>query len=132
MDQVSGVMECLHFLSLSREEENELVRSNKKIKDSHHAIEENSPTRSGGSTYPPKLSFGDKLVREIPGAYSQAFAFLNQMEAESYSDEEIEEVREGFASISLSKETKQCMRVPLVKSLILKVFGKTVGYNFLH
>ena len=76
MDQVSGVMECLRFLSLSlsREEENELVLSNKKVKDSHHAIEENSPTHSGGSTYPPKLSFRDKLVGEISGAYSQDFA----------------------------------------------------------
>ena len=54
------------------------------------------------------------------------------MEADSDSDEEIEEVREGFASISLSKETKNCIRAPWVKALIVKVFGKTVGYNYLH
>ena len=103
MDQISGVMEC--SLSLSLDEENKLVRSNKKVKDSHHAIEENSPTRSRGSTYPLELSFRDKLVGEILGAYSQAFAFLDQMEVESDSEEAIEEVREGFASINLLKET---------------------------
>ena len=70
MDQISGVMEC--SLSLSLDEENKLFRSNKKVKDSHHAIEENSPTRSRGSTYPLELSFRDKLVGEILGAYSQA------------------------------------------------------------
>ena len=69
---------------------------------------------------------------EILGAYSQAFAISDQMEAESDEDEEIEEVREGFASISLLKETKQCIRAPLAKSLVVKVFGKTVGYNFLY
>ena len=42
---------------------------------------------------------------EILGAYSQVFAVSDQMEAESDKDEEIEEVREGFASINLLKET---------------------------
>ena len=96
--------------SLSHKEENELVRSNKIGKDSHHAIKENSLTCPRRSTYPPKLSFKDKLVGEILGAYSQAFAFSDQMEAESDSDEEIEEVREDLASVSLLKETKQRIR----------------------
>lgn len=72
------------------------------------------------------------LVGETPGAYSQAFAFSDHMEADSDSDEEIEEVREGLASVSLSKETKQRIRAPWAKALIVKVFGKTVGYNYLH
>ena len=102
-------MEHSHTLSLSQRR-NELVRSNKKGKDLHHAIKENSLTLLGRSTYPPKLSFKDKLVGEILGAYSQAFAFSDQMEAESNSDEEIEEVREDLASVSLLKETKQRIR----------------------
>ena len=54
------------------------------------------------------------------------------MDAESNSDEEVEEVREGLALVSLSKETKQRIRAPWSKVLIVKVFGRTVGYKFLH
>nr|POF19598.1 hypothetical protein CFP56_65258 [Quercus suber] len=54
------------------------------------------------------------------------------MERDSDSDEEIEEIREGFALICLSKEAKQCIRAPWANVLIVKVFGKNVGYNYLH
>lgn len=54
------------------------------------------------------------------------------MDAESNSDEEVEELREGFASVSLSKETKQCIRAPWSKAIIVKVFSRIVGYKFLH
>lgn len=111
------------------EEENELVRSTKKVKDSHHAIDERRSMRDGEPSYPPKLSFKDKLVGEIPGAYSQAIAFTGQMEANLDSDEKIEEIREGFASVCLSKETKQHIQAPWTNALIVKVFGKNVGYN---
>ena len=66
--------------SLSREEENELARSTKKVKDSHNITTNGSLTRHG--TLPTKLSFKDKLVGEVPGAYSQAFAFSDSMDAE--------------------------------------------------
>ena len=69
---------------------------------------------------------------EIPSAYSQAFAFWDHMDAESESDEETKKVKEGMVAISLSKETKQRFRALWAKALIVKVFGKTVGYNFLH
>ena len=118
--------------SLSRDEENELLRSNKKVKDSHHASEDACPDRTGTPTNLPKLSFRDKLVEEIPGAYYQAFDFSDYMDAESDFDEEVEELREGFALVSLSKEKKQRIRAPWSKALIVKVFGKIVGYKFLH
>lgn len=54
------------------------------------------------------------------------------MDAKSNSDEEVEELREGFASVSLSKETKQCIRAPWSKAIIVKVFSRIVGYKFLH
>lgn len=54
------------------------------------------------------------------------------MEVESVSDEEIEEVREGFALISLSKETNQCIRAPYFRALIVKVFRRTIGFTFLN
>jgi len=54
------------------------------------------------------------------------------MDAELDSNEEVEELSEGFALVSLSKETKQRIRAPCSKALIMKVFGRTVGYKFLH
>lgn len=98
--------------SRSLEEENELVRSTKKVKDSHNDISDDSLTQRWGSSFSNKLSFKDKLVGEIPGAYSQTLAFSNQMDADFESNEEIEDVREGFIAISLSKETKQRIRAP--------------------
>lgn len=80
---------------------------------------------------PSKLSFKDKLVGEIPGAYTQAFNFTAHMDTESDSDEEIDEVRE-FAAINLSKETKQRIRVLWSRAIIIKVFGRIVGFTFLH
>ena len=69
---------------------------------------------------------------DIPGAYSQAFDFSDHMDAESDSNEETEDICEGMAVIRLSREIKQCIRAPWTKALIVKVFGKTVGFNFLH
>lgn len=69
---------------------------------------------------------------EILGAYSQAFAFSDQKEVEFESNEETEEVREGFTAINLSKEIKQRIQAPWAKAIIVKVFGKIVGFNFLH
>ena len=57
-------MECSRSLSLSREEENELARSTKKVKDSHNVTTDGSLARHG--TLPTKLSFKDKLVGEVP------------------------------------------------------------------
>jgi len=55
-------------------------------------------------------SFRDKLLGEIPGAYNQAFAFDKKMEADIESNEEMEEQREGFIVVKLSKDVKHCIR----------------------
>ena len=121
-----------HALSLflSREEENELARSTKKVKDSHNVTTDGSLARHG--TLPTKLSFKDKMVGEVPGTYSQAFAFSDSMDVESELDEETKDIREGFATIKLSKETKQRIRAPWAKAIIVRMIRKTVGYNYLH
>ena len=68
-------MERENALTLSSEEKNELIRSNKKVKDNHH----NTLKRTSVETWAvinfvnPKLSFKDKLIGEIPGAFAQAF-----------------------------------------------------------
>ena len=37
----------------------------------------------------------------------------------------------GLAEVKLSKETKACIRAPWTKALIVEVFDRTVGYNYL-
>ncbi|XP_050264033.1 uncharacterized protein LOC126708275 [Quercus robur] len=115
-----------HFLS--REEENELVRSDKKVKESHGGHEDPITFRLGNANLstPVKLSFKNKLVGEIPGAYTQAFDFATHMDTESVSDEEIDEVRKGFVAIKLSKETKSRIRAPWSKAIIIKEDLETV------
>ena len=60
---------------LSREEEAELARSNKKVKDLHHAnYMEDSAYAMGGTSWSKdagntQASFKDKLMGEIPRAY---------------------------------------------------------------
>lgn len=69
---------------------------------------------------------------EMPGVYAQTFDFSEHMDTDSDSDDESSEIREGFAAIRLSKETKQRIRAPWAKALIIKVFGRTVGFSYLH
>ncbi|XP_050264093.1 uncharacterized protein LOC126708343 [Quercus robur] len=118
--------------SLSTEEEQELVRSNKKVKDLHNEAPVDTIRLPGSTSFASKFSFWDKLVGDIPEAYPQAFAYLDHMDADSESDEETEELCDGMAEICLSKETKRRIRAPWAKALIVKVFGKTMGFNFLH
>lgn len=53
------------------------------------------------------------------------------MEAGAESDEEVEDLREGFAAMKLSKEVKHCIRATWASSFIVKVYGKTVGFTFM-
>lgn len=117
---------------LSSEEENELVRSNKKVKEVHHASYGCASNLHGETVSSPKVSFREKLVGEMPGVYAQTFDFSEHMDADSDSDDESSEIREGFATIRLSKETKQRIRAPWAKALIIKVFGRIVGFSYLH
>ena len=108
--------------TLSTEEKEELVRSNKKVK---------WPTHEQG-TGPDASSFRDKLVGDIPGAYSQAFCFDDCMEDEDGSDDEIENLREGLVAVKFSRDFKQRIRNPWTKALIVKVCGRAVGLSFLQ
>ncbi|XP_050242502.1 uncharacterized protein LOC126691511 [Quercus robur] len=123
---------------LSREEEAELACSNKKVKDISHADFEGQ-VREGLTSFPSNpgiarhpLSFRDKLVGEIPGAYVQAFNFTELMEANEEADEERPDLREGLIAVPFSKELKARIRSPWSKSLIVKVYGRAVGFSFLH
>ena len=56
---------------------------------------------SGGQgVWSGSVSFKDKLVREILGAYAQAFCFVDSMDVEVDLDAEVETIREGLARSS--------------------------------
>ena len=82
------------------------------MKDVHHAEFNEGPSEGSqdqrhqsvwGS---PKTSFRDKLVREIPGAFAKAFDFMDLMDDDAESDDEVTDLRDGLAAVKLSRETK--------------------------
>ena len=95
---------------------------------------ESSPSSSvkGLSPWNQSMSFKDKLVGEIPSAYTQAFNFGDLMENNVESNEEVETLRQGLVAVKFSKEFKQHIQDPWVKALIVKVYGKSVGFHFLQ
>ena len=106
----------------SSEEEDELERSVKKFKDICKSF---LPPRS-------QVNYKDNLLEDILGAYAQAFKFDRVEEAEVESNIELDDLVEGLVDVKLSKETKSRMRAPWTKALIVKVYGKTVGYIYLN
>lgn len=78
-----------------------------------------------------QISYKDSLVGEIPVAYEQAFKFEKSSEEEYESDEDVEPLIDGMAEVKLSRETKLRIREPWSETLIVKVFGRTVGFNYL-
>ena len=79
-----------------------------------------------------KHSLKDKLVGEIPGTYAQAFDFTDQMEDDADLDDEVVGLREGLAVVKLTKETKIRIRGPWAKALIVKLYGRKIGFNFIQ
>nr|POE44962.1 uncharacterized protein CFP56_79677 [Quercus suber] len=128
--------------TLSREEEAELARSNKKVKDINHAdFSEGSRDepwlqRDSGPNTQGKKSFRDKLVGEIPGAFAEAFDLTDQMEEDPDSDDDEVDVgdltRVGVVAMKLTKETKRRIRGPWSKAIIIKLVGRTIGLSYLQ
>ena len=90
-----------------------------------------SPSFAGGHGSQ-NASFRDKLLGEIPGAYTQAFCFEEFMDDDAESDEEVETLRQGMVAVKFSKELKQKIRRPWARALIVKVYSRAVGLNFLQ
>ena len=102
-------------LSLSREEQEELARSNKKVKDVKHAgfkeelglgLGPSSPNHGQGP-WNGSATLKDKLVGEIPRAFTQAFCFGELMEDEANSDEEVDNLCEGLVAVNFSRDIKK-------------------------
>ena len=80
---------------------------------------------------PLNISYKGKLIGQLPSAYEMAFNLLDHMQEDADSDVEEEDLCEGFASISLSKDEKVRIRAQWSHALIIKTFGRAVGYQYL-
>uniref|UniRef100_A0A2N9GVI8 Reverse transcriptase domain-containing protein n=1 Tax=Fagus sylvatica TaxID=28930 RepID=A0A2N9GVI8_FAGSY len=80
------------------------------------------------------ISYKESLIGVIPGAYESAF-FGSGMEEDggdvSDEEEDDEPPEDGEVVIKFPCELKQKIRAPWCTSLIVKVFGRSVGYVFL-
>ena len=47
-------------------------------------------------------------------------------------DDEVEALREGLVVVKFSRELKQKIRNSWAKALIVKVYGRSIGFNFLQ
>ena len=54
------------------------------------------------------------------------------MDDDMESDDEVEAIREGLLAVRFSKDLKQRICTPWAKALIVKVYGRSVGFNYLH
>ena len=71
------------------------------------------------------------MLGTIPGAFEQAFGFESAMQEDLELDREEENLREGCTKVCFSKEEKACMRSPWQHVLIIKPFGRKVGFLYL-
>ena len=105
------------------EEEDELHRSIKKFKESNGARSFIQPRTL--------ISYRDTLLGDIPGAYEQAFNLERNWDENFESDTNLEPLIKGMVEVKLSKEIFPQIRTPWSKALIVKVYGRTVGFNYL-
>ena len=114
----------------SREEDEELQQSTKKVKENHSLGTRHNtlgPSSEGGSK-----SYKEKLLGEIPRAFEQAFDFGFNMEMEVESDEEFSDLPLGEKAVKFSGKMKAKIQALWANALIVKVFRKTVRFHFLH
>nr|POF22549.1 hypothetical protein CFP56_67924 [Quercus suber] len=104
----------------SREEDDVLQRSTKKVKENQSPI-----------SIMEGRSYRDKLVGECIGVFEIVFDIENVTEMETMSDDEVNEDLPGAATVHLSRGRKGKIRAASTNALIVKVFGKAVGYHFL-
>ena len=74
------------------------------------------------------LLYKETIVGELPGT----FDFNNTMEYKAISNDEFEDLPPRQVAIKLFGERKNKIRASWANALIVKVFGKTVRYHFLH
>lgn len=100
-----------------------MLRSTKKVKGSIDKPP-GSSHRNGSDK--------DKLVEDMPGAYAQAFNLHEEVSDLDSSKVEVKEIFDGIATVKLSSFSKCLIRGRWAHALIIKPFGRSVGFHFLH
>ena len=77
-------------------------------------------------------SYKARLLGEVAGAYEQAFKFNSEMDMGAEFDDEVFNLSAGIAAVNLSGEMKQNIRKQWKSTFIVKVVGRTVGFQFLQ
>ena len=105
----------------SREEDNVLQRSTKKVKENHQDSlgHENQRLNSDMEG----RSYRDKLVGECLGVFEKVFEVENTMEMEAMSDDDLEENLSGKAIVRITGDRKGKIQAAWTNALIVKVFG---------
>ena len=67
----------------------------------------------------------------IPGAFEQAFELQRSMQEDELSDVEDETSPESWANVMFSKEEKVRMRAPWSAAIIVKTYGRNIGFSYL-
>ena len=116
----------------SGEEQHELQWSTKRVKDLIQAGNHDEEFTEMEMEMAPTKSYKEKLLGSIPGAFAQMCIANSQHFVEEDLDSDVEEITEGVAKVKLSKETKMRIRGAWENALIVKVFGRTVGFHYLH
>ena len=112
------------------EEEDTLTRNTKKFKENHSPGVDHDPN-TFSSNLAKGSSYRDKLIGAIPGAFDQAFGFSSFMLEDSDSDTEADEFQGEDARITVSKEEKVRIRAPWHQTVIVKTFGRKIGFHYL-
>nr|POF24405.1 hypothetical protein CFP56_40263 [Quercus suber] len=81
----------------SREEDDELQRSTKKVKENHSLGARHNTF--GSSSEEGSKSYKEKLLGEIPRAFEQTFNFGFNMEMEEKSDDEFSDLPSGEKAV---------------------------------
>ncbi|XP_050242300.1 uncharacterized protein LOC126691288 [Quercus robur] len=69
---------------------------------------------------------------EIPGAFAQVFNLSTSNEGFLAEPLDLGDVAKGMIAVTLNLDTRKAIRARWTHAIIVKVFGWTVGFHFLH
>ena len=113
----------------SREEDSALQRSTKKVKESYR--DRDSPKQPSSDRGGDGGPYKEKLIGLNHGAFEHALTFENNMDTEVELDADEEDLPPGEVVVKPSGARKARIRATWNNVLIVKVFGKMVGYHYL-
>nr|POF20984.1 hypothetical protein CFP56_40005 [Quercus suber] len=86
----------------------------------------------GASEFGSPPSYRDKLMGEILGAFAQAFNLSTNNEGVSSKPMDLGDVVKDMIAMTLTLETRRSIQARWTHAIIVKVFGRMVGFHFFH